>query len=656
MLALSDYAAAFAAPLLAAATVALLATWGRREGGVARAAAFALAAFLGWRYMAWRFTETIPPIGLTLDALAGWGFALFEAGTILASSVAFLIMSRSRDRRPEADRHAGWWRPGPAPRVDLLIPTYNEEEAILERTIAGAMVLDHPRLRVWVLDDGRRPWLAALCERLGANYLTRADNRHAKAGNINAALSVLRGLEEPPDFVAVLDADFVPHRDFLTRSLALFHDASVGLVQTPQHFFNADPIQHNLGIGRAYPDEQRFFFDHVQPARDAWGIAFCCGTSSVVRWTALEAIGGIPTDSVTEDLLVTLRLRKAGWGTAYLAEPLTEGLAPEGLGEYVTQRARWCLGAMQIMRGPLGPFARNGLRWQERLGLLDTLLYWVTTYPFRLACVLVPLPYWYLGVTVVDAPVPQVISYFLPYILATLLVLNWTTRGLVVPVLNDVAQLLGAREITRAVVQGLTRPEGQPFKVTAKGGDRSRTVVQWTTIRPLLIAFALNAFGPLFSLATDVHFARDAGDGTWVILAWTIYNLVVLGAAMAVCVERPRVSHETRHEPLSVRLRLSGGHDLHGAVTALDAETAELAAPDCPPAGTLVELELPGLGWVAAEVARSDERGACLALRLTPAGRALLLAGLHTRPGAPGPMRSHPLAMLTGLVRRTVLT
>jgi cellulose synthase/poly-beta-1,6-N-acetylglucosamine synthase-like glycosyltransferase len=96
--------------------------------------------------------------------------------------------------------------------------------AILERTIVGALAVRHPNTRVWVLDDARRPWLRHLCARLGARYLTRADNAHAKAGNINAAFGVLRTLAEPPDFVAVLDADFVPHRDFLDRALALFHD------------------------------------------------------------------------------------------------------------------------------------------------------------------------------------------------------------------------------------------------------------------------------------------------------------------------------------------------------------------------------------------------------------------------------------------------
>ena len=68
-------------------------------------------------------------------------------------------------------------------------------------------------------------------------------------------------LPEPPDFISILDADFVPTPHFLTRAMALFHDDDVGIVQTPQHFINPDPIQANLAATDVWPDEQRFFFD-----------------------------------------------------------------------------------------------------------------------------------------------------------------------------------------------------------------------------------------------------------------------------------------------------------------------------------------------------------------------------------------------------------
>lgn len=653
MLALDEYGAALAPSLVILGLALLILPFCRPQDPIVRAILFGAAIALAWRYMAWRVTATIPPPGLDIDALAGWGFALLEAATLLSSSIAFLILSRTRDRRPEADRHAAWWRPGPPPIVDVLIATYNEEEAILERTIAGALALRHPRTRVWVLDDGRRAAIRTLCERLGARYLTRSDNAHAKAGNINAAFGVLRGLEVQPDFIAVLDADFVPHRDFLDRALALFHTPKVGLVQTPQHFFNPDPIQHNLGLGRAYPDEQRFFFDHIQPSRDAWGIAFCCGTSSVMRWSAIEAIGGFPVGSVTEDYLITLRLQEEGYTTAYLNEPLTEGLAPEGLGEYITQRGRWCLGLMQIMRGPLGPLARNRLRWRDRLGLIDSFLYWASTYPFRIACLVTPLAYWFFGVTVVNAPVAGVIEYFLPYFVMVLVATNWISGGLVVPVLNDVSQLLGAKEISKAVLIGITKPRGHKFKVTAKGGDRTRVVIQWPFIRPMLVLFLLTVAGLLFSPLTDIVFDRDPGEGKWVILFWTLYNLAVLLVGMAVCVELPRVSTAPRIRPERVRVH---GAEIAGSAWIMRLTPSEAwlrGGPFLDP-GSRCEVEIVGIGRIHATVTRIEPSGFAVSLKPEEVQRTAILAKLHTQEGAAGTTRTSPIGLLQGVAMRLI--
>ena len=94
----------------------------------------------------------------------------------------------------------------------MLICSYNEERTILERTIVGAQAMDYPNFRVWMLDDSRRDWLKELCARLGCQYVCRPDNRDAKAGNINHALKRLAALPDPPEFVSILDADFVPVR------------------------------------------------------------------------------------------------------------------------------------------------------------------------------------------------------------------------------------------------------------------------------------------------------------------------------------------------------------------------------------------------------------------------------------------------------------
>ncbi|MBC7820981.1 MAG: glycosyltransferase, partial [Planctomycetaceae bacterium] len=224
MLALADDVASLASSLLVLGVAFLVLPSVRTDSQPARALIFASMVALAWRYMVWRFTVTTSDLEISLEALVSWTFAIFEAATILSSTTAFLILSRTQNRTAEVERQLGWWQATKQPRVDVLIATYNEEAAILERTILGAVASSHPNTRVWVLDDGRRSWLDELSTRLGARYLARSDNQHAKAGNINAALAVLRDLPDPPDFVSVLDADFVPHRNFVPRMLALFHD------------------------------------------------------------------------------------------------------------------------------------------------------------------------------------------------------------------------------------------------------------------------------------------------------------------------------------------------------------------------------------------------------------------------------------------------
>ncbi|SER48820.1 cellulose synthase (UDP-forming) [Tranquillimonas rosea] len=646
---LSELGSAWLLVLLVAGIGLILPSIIDRRRNLHRGLLFAVAFLLGLRYALWRATETLAPAGLTLDFLASGSLFLLEMLSLIGSFSAFIIMSRLRLRSEEADANSGWWG-ATEPRVALLIATYNEELEVLERTIIGAKSLRHANKQVLVLDDGRRDWLRDFCAAQGVRYMRRPDNKGSKAGNINHALARLAEDAEPPEFVAVLDADFVPHRGFISRTLALFHDPEVGLVQTPQHFFNADPIQHNLGVWRSYPDEQRFFFDHMQASRDGWGIAFCCGTSSVCRWQALQDLGGLPTESVTEDFMLTLALQNIGWKTVYLTEPLTEGLAPEGLKEYVTQRARWCLGLMQIARSSMGPFARNNLRLRDRWSVIDSVLFWMTTFPFRIAAIVYPLLYWYFNITVVDARLPDVISHFGPFFLWIITVLNLLSRGMVVPVLNDVSQLIGAIPISRAAFTGLLKPNGHPFSVTAKGGDRSRIVIQWGMMAPFLALFVLTLVGLLLGIVSDSFAYYDAGDGKWVVLFWTIYNLVVLSVTIVACVELPRRERHVADEPERATFSVSGA-PIHLWLTSLTADTARLRGKRLEQ-GTHGALDIREVGPIDASVISPTMDGARVQLFPNGAQREALFLRFYAEDNAPGVGHVRVSAMLSDIAQR----
>ncbi len=109
--------------------------------------------------------------------------------------------------------------------------------------------MDYPNKTVYILDDTRRPHIKAIAEELGCKYITRRDNKHAKAGNLNNALKQTNG-----EFISIMDADFVPFKNFLTRTVGFFQNSKIDLVQTPQYFYNPDYHARNLGLDCILPN------------------------------------------------------------------------------------------------------------------------------------------------------------------------------------------------------------------------------------------------------------------------------------------------------------------------------------------------------------------------------------------------------------------
>ncbi|MCA1530242.1 glycosyltransferase [Bradyrhizobium yuanmingense] len=575
----------------------------RRDSTMARSFLAIVSVTLLLRYLYWRIMSTLPPPRLTVDAVIGYPFMLLEAASLVAVALSLLFLSRTRDRTGAAKVDGRTTDPG-APLIDVLICTYNEERGILERTIIGATGMDYGNYRVWVLDDGRRPWLRRLSGELGCHYLTRLDNQHAKAGNINHALRHVGALPERPQFVAILDADFVPRPDFLARTVSLMDDASVGVVQTPQHFINPDPIQTNLAATDVWPDEQRFFFDILLPAKDAWGVAFCCGTSSLIRYSGLMRIGGFPTDSVTEDYLVTLRLKERGLNTIYLNERLTIGLAPEGLKEYITQRARWCLGLMQIVRGRSGPLSRDSkLPFIDRLSLADAFMSWSAVYTSKVAGLVVPWLFLLFGIQAVRADLSELLRVFLPFYVWNGLSMAWLSRGRSLAMMTDVSQLIAAPAVLKAVATGLLKPKGHKFKVTAKGGDRDRRFVEW----PLLRIYGCALFITLASIAYAFILQQRGENIAYggLALAWSFYNAFILTVVCFVCIEQPRkrkAERFNRNEP--VLLRQDGRSHL-ARLADISITGARLIDPDPPAPGSTIECQIYGRSIAAIVVRRT---------------------------------------------------
>jgi cellulose synthase (UDP-forming) len=229
---------------------------------------------------------------------------------------------------------------GPLPiarDVDVLIPVYGEPVSVVEPTVAAAARLRGARVHVAVLDDGDDPAMRAMAMRQGVRYVQRAEHQGAKAGNINHAL----GVTDSP-YVMVLDCDHVPRPEFLERTMGLFSDSKIALVQTPQCYANA----RDGGIAASAWAQQALFFGTIARGKDAMGAMFCAGTNVVFRRRALEQAGGFPEDSVTEDFKLSIKLHEDGWRTAYVPEVLALGLGPVDMASYVGQQLRWSRGCL----------------------------------------------------------------------------------------------------------------------------------------------------------------------------------------------------------------------------------------------------------------------------------------------------------------------
>ncbi len=252
--------------------------------------------------------------------------------------------------------------------TDIFITTYTEPLDVLEPTVIGATQIQGANL-IFILDDGNRPEVRTMAERLGVGYYGRTTNEHAKAGNLNNGLQ-----HSKAKFVLTLDADHVPTPQILERTLGYFDDSKVAFVQSPQAYYNHDSFLYRRR-GNGLWSEQQMFYDVIQVAKNRWNSAFFVGTSAVLRRSALDDVGGFATGTATEDIHTSLRLHAKGWKSIFVPEVLAQGLEAANLKEFYKQRRRWAAGSLGLLfRSPDSPLRARGLSLAQRINYLGACL------------------------------------------------------------------------------------------------------------------------------------------------------------------------------------------------------------------------------------------------------------------------------------------
>ncbi len=544
-------------------------------------------------YLHWRLGHALPDL-IVGPALAWQAvFLTLEVLTVVCGLSSFLIMMAVTDRSGEADEAGREFAArGERPAVDIFICTYNEPEAILGRAILCAREVEYANATVWVCDDTRREWLRALCAELGVEYITRPDNVGAKAGNLNNALTHTASRTNAP-FILVLDADFCIQPTLIDRVLPMFRDEKVGIIQTPQYFYNPDPIQHNLGARRTLCDDQRSFFDILQPSKDAADAAFCVGTSFIVRRDAVLAAGGFPDGAICEDLNLSYQLYRKGYITRWLNERLSVGISAESIPEYLTQRTRWCLGTIQVGLLPDGPLFGSGYSLTLRMHFLQNLLCWMCK-PFIMLVLIAPAVFLWTGVPVYNTELGPFLAAGLPCFIHLWAHGIWVSNGRGLPIFNEVVQAVTAVAISRSIATGLTHPFGKPFKVTAKGVDRSKVRVHWSLVRLFVAIIAVTLAGVAYTvLSPDAPTSLDALSRFNFV--WAVFAVLVCVLCIVACVDRPRLAEELFDLDEMVTVERADGLTDTARLLRASTTVAELDGSN-----DILAIHLPGVGRVAA--------------------------------------------------------
>jgi cellulose synthase (UDP-forming) len=541
-----------------------------------RAALFWGYAAAGAAYLVWRAAMTLsgaPPVYAAL-------FYLAEVHLFLSSLVFYRLLAP-----PDLEREHPTV-PDAVPSLDVLIATYREDVDLVRTTAVAARDMDLPH-RTFLCDDGDRPEMAALAQALGIGYFARGVNTDFKAGNLNHALARTDG-----ELVLFLDADHVPRRQLLTRLVGWFEDLRVGFVQVPQVYYNVDSFQHvEVAQSGTLWHESSIFQHRMQNGAAIVDGPLFVGTGALMRRSALDAIEGIATGTITEDVHTSMRLHAAGFRSVHVDEALGVLLAPDTPYAYARQRLRWAQGAMQILRRE-NPLWKQGLSWPQRVAYFATWMGFLASYPLLLFY-LAPALYVLFDL----APVSVDAAVGVPIIAAHV---AWDLA---------VYRLLGAPEARflfgerfrmttlsvnlRASLR-LLKPDGLVFLVTPKGPHTGLPAWVWLPVAGLLL---LNGAAVVVGMS---RLYLEVGHPVAITLAvvFAAHFAVVAVFALANML-RHRSAAESHAIPVSVPTRAwlpedEEPVDVH--VVRLAGQFGYLRAQPPHPPGTRLRLDLSPIG------------------------------------------------------------
>ncbi len=423
------------------------------------------------------------------------------------------------------------WNTGYMPRsdpafaepVDIYITVAGEPADIVEETVRAALDMDYPAFSVYILNDGyvakKENWrdMEMLADRLGAHCITRTVAGGAKAGNINNAL---RTTTSP--FIVIFDADHVPHRDFLQKTMCYFTDRKVAFVQSPQYYKNH---KTNEVTGGSW-EQQGLFFGAILKGKNRLNSVTMCGTNMAIRRKPLEDVGGMCDTNIAEDFVTGLFIHRKGWKSVYVPEVLAEGLAPEDFLSYYKQQLRWARGSLEVLF-KYNPLFKRGLTLNQKMQYISSASYYLSGI-FVLINAAIPLVFFFTGAVPFVVSTMSLAIVFLPYMFLTLYVVQLSTNFTYT--FRALSFSMSAWTIHLRALSELLRGKKSGFAVTSKRAVEGNFI---RLVRPHIIYFIIGAIAISFGLIRYGLTASVATNTAWVILNGMVFTPFIHAAMPA---------------------------------------------------------------------------------------------------------------------------
>ena len=457
-----------------------------------------LSAFCTLIYLCWRFTCSIPYAYGWVAIIGSCILLAIEVLGFIESLIHYSGMLKLREHPlPEiADTDY--------PDVDIFISTYNEPPELLRKTIVGCKHMDYPdrsKVHIYLCDDNRRSEMRELAEELGVNYFDRPNNEGAKAGNLNAALA-----RTSSPYVVTFDADMIPQRKFLLKTIPYFVDAErineslpeekrrpLGFIQTPQSFYTPDVFQHNLYAERKVPNEQDYFYCVIEAAKTSTNSVIYGGSNTIISRKALEDIGGFYTKSITEDFATGMLIESAGYVSLGLSQPLASGIAPSTFKEHIQQRTRWGRGVIATAKQLKFMFNRK-LGISQKLSYLSSVLYWFSPVK-NLIYLLSPLMFAVFCIPIFKCTLIDLALFWLPMHLMSMCALRITSQGKISARWSGIYETSVMPFLLMPIIKETLGITLSKFKVTTKDKRIFHNKADKKTIAPFAVLLALTVAG-----------------------------------------------------------------------------------------------------------------------------------------------------------------